>query len=68
MAESKQLVAIVGTNIDKRRYEPGDVIDAPLEERQRRYLIAEGYAFEIKAGTSEKRRQALLDEHLPKEG
>lgn len=45
-----KLVALVGTNIGEKRYEEGEVIDADLSDKQRRFLTAEGYAVERESG------------------
>lgn len=45
MPSAKRLVAVVGTNIGDRRYEPGDTIPANVgTDKQRKYLINEAFA------------------------
>lgn len=41
-----KLVAAVGMNVGEKRFEPGETVSADLTERQRRFLIEEGYALE----------------------
>jgi len=62
--DDPQLVALVGTTIEDKRFEPGDLIDAPLDERQRRYLAREGYAWEVPPKLSAAKRQAEVDRLL----
>lgn len=53
MAKAKsapRLVALVGTDVLDKRFEAGDTITADLTERQRHFLLAEGYAQEVPAG------------------
>jgi hypothetical protein len=44
------LVALVGVNIGEKRFEPGERITADVTERQRRWLLNDGYAEEVEKG------------------
>lgn len=52
-----KLVALVGMNVGKARIEAGERIGADLTDRQRRFLVSEGYAEEVED------RQRLPEEH-----
>ena len=43
---SGRLIALVGTDIDDKRYEAGQALSGDLTDSQRKYLIEEGYAVE----------------------
>lgn len=51
------IVALVGTDIEGKRFEPGDVIDVSLDDRQLRYLVREGYAWEVPPKLSAQKRE-----------
>lgn len=42
--KAPRLVALVGVDLDDKRYEPGQTITGPITKWQHDYLIREGYA------------------------
>jgi hypothetical protein len=47
----KRLLALVGTTVEGRRFDEGERIDPSLlTDKQRKYLLAEGFAQEVEEG------------------
>jgi hypothetical protein len=46
MSKAPRLVALVGVDIDDKRYEAGQTITGPIAKGRQEYLIREGYAVE----------------------